>query len=267
MSTKSRAGATAGILSTLLVLAALVTIGHSFSTERATKQAIEKWIKNYPVDVMVIEKHPNTYDRFFQHFRPYYAQMGEAGLAQGQMELQQIFNVNYLTDYIWTVKDAEIKEYVRTQLALVDQLLKAQGTQNGLCEQYFGNSALFSKVNEAAGGSYFAAYMQASEKLMLSARDGVEFRITPKAANYFMAVNAADAAFWQEFGTQHPELTQEGLQRAASLFDPLRSCAGFAQYLRALYNMPSGFMSLYWRNAMEKQRPQFEAIRRLHGSE
>jgi len=31
--------------------------------------------------------------------------------------------------------------------------------------------------------------------------------------------------------------------------------------------MDTGFQSLYWRSAMEKNRPRFEAMRRARGSE
>lgn len=254
----------------IATLAALCVIGfmlYAFKKQEDRQAAITKWVDTYPVNAMVIAKHPNTRGLFNAHFMPYYDKAGQDGIERGQMELQQIFNVNYLTDYIWTVKEGAIKDYVDTQLALIDRLVKLQGNGPGLCEEYFANSALFEKVDATAGGRYFIEYMLASERLMLSAEDGVTYKITPQHHNYIPARNAASSAFWREFRALHPTLSQTQLQQAADLFDPLRSCAGYAEYLRALSKMDIGFQSLYWRSAMEKDRPRFEAMRRARGSE
>lgn len=255
------------IIPTLIAAVAAGAIFFVTWQQGQRQRAIDDWVHEYTVNAMVLQNHPDTLQRFRDHFVPYYDQLGEKGLAEGQLELQQILNVNYLTDYIWTVKDPELQRYLQTEMAFIDGLVKAQNGKPGLCEQYFGNSAYYAQAQQVTGGRLFLDFMLASEKLFLSAQDGVEYKITPQHGNYLMAREAANSAFWSSFQYQHPNLNHEQLLRARDLFNPLVSCAGYAEHLRALLAMPSGFMSLNWRAAMEQDRPQFEAMRRLRGSE
>lgn len=252
----------------VLVLVAMISLtGYNFWHQHQSQKDIEEWVKNYPVNAMVLAKHPGTYPRFLAHFQNYYDRLGKDGLEVGQLEMQQIINVNYLSDYIWAVKDPEVMKYLRAQLELVEALVNKQNDGPGLCEQYFGNSALFDQVNQTAGGNYFAKYMLASERLVLSAQDGQEYKITPNSPKYYPAKNMANAEFWRSYKSLYPDLSYTELQRAAELFDPLKSCAGYATNLRALLQMQPSLASLTWRSSLEGSKALSEAMRRLRGSD
>lgn len=252
-----------------LLLIAGLALGIAYFYQQSYRlKAVDEWVRTYSVNAMVLKKHPGTYTRFIQHFTPYYEKDQQEGLAEGQLEMQQIINVNYLTDYVWTVKDEALTRFLQAQLALLDALVRADGGRPGLCEQYYGNSALYAQVQQKAGGRLFLDFMLASEKLILSAEDDVPYKITPDHANYYTARTAANNAFWASFRRLHPELrTRDQLEKAHDLFNPIISCAGYAERIRALLAMDPGFMSFDWRAGMEGDRPAAEVQRRLRGSE
>jgi hypothetical protein len=251
----------------LLGLLALAGIGFmAYSTNQGV-QAVEEWVQTYPTNAMVLQKHPNTLPRFIQHFQSYYDRSGKDGLLEGQLEMQQIMNVNYLTDYIWEVKDPQLRQFLTAAYNMIQALVNKGNGQPGLCEKYFGNSAHYAEVNQTLGGDLFPDYMKASEKLLLSAKAQEQYPIHPKSMGYFRFVEAVNARFWKSYRGVYPGLTYDEMQARAQSFDPLRSCVGYASYLRVLLTLDDTSMSLLWRSAMETDRPRWEAMRQQRGSE
>lgn len=256
------------IILILLIVAGVIGFAlYSFNEQNKRQAALDNWVTTQPVNAMILARHPNSRHVLMAHFTPWYNNGGQAGLERGQQEMQQIINTSYMTDFIWTVKENAIQDYIKAQLALLDRLVKLQAGKPGLCEDFFANSALFEQVDTKAGGRIFADYIAASGRLVLSAKDGVTYKMTPQHPNYAAALNAADGAFWRIFPSMHPALSHQQLEQAAKLFDPLRSCGGYAEYLRALLKMETGFQSLHWRASIEKERARYEALRRQRGSD
>lgn len=250
-----------------VIFLGLVGAGAYKWKQHADQQAIEDWIHLTPVNAMVLEKHPSpvVVDRFRAHFTKYFQTEGGAvGLAKGQLEMQQIININYLTDYIWTVKDEAIREYLKRQYFLITALSK-QGA--GLCEKYHADSSLYKDVDAAVGANLFPDFMTASEKLILSAADNQPYKMRPGGMDFIAARQRANDAFWNKFRENHPGLTTPQLQRVAQGFSPLTNCAGYAEYLRTLLLLDNDNMSIQWRAGLESDRPAAEARRRASGSE
>jgi len=257
-----------------IVCALLVALGGGMVflkwKQYSDRAAIESWIRDTPVNAMVLARHPSPQvaDRFRAHFNNYYFNSGgQAGLALGQLEMQQIINVNYLSDFIWTVKDENIREYLKQLYFLTASLVKVDGGRPGLCEKYFADSSKFSEVDKAVGGNIFADYMAASADLVLSARDNKPYAIQPGTMDYMSAKQRANAAFWTKFRENHPSYSNAQLVRVAQGFNPLVSCAGYAEYLRSMLQLENEHLSIQWRSGMEADRPALEARRKASGSE
>lgn len=248
----------------LCLLGGIILYFYSYANRQ---KAIAAWVNGYPANALVLKAHPDTRTLFEKHFGFYYDRSGQDGLARGQLEMQQIINMNYLIDYIWSVKDDDIRRFVTAQLALLERLAKLQQNKPGLCERYYADSVLFEEVEQAAGGRLFLDFMLASEKLLLSAEDGQDYKMTPKHPNYRAAVTEARRSFWETFTAANPGLSTEQLQQAVHLFNPTVSCAGYASYLRTLLNMNQSFMPLYWRDGQEQGRAAAEAARKARGAE
>ena len=235
--------------------------GYGHWTVNREQQVVEDWIRNNPVDAMILKRHPNTWPLFVQHFTPYYARQGRLGLEEGQLEMLQIAHVNYITDYIWQIGDRELDQFLKAQYVLTSSLIRDKDGQR-LCQDYYANSALFNQVRDTVGDRVFVDYMKAIERLMLSAEVNPTSGITPASPQYATDSRSALQAVMTEYGRL---AALAGLRNLNT--GPTQNCPGFALYLHALLNVDPSTRSLAWRSAMEAFRPSGEAARRARGSE
>lgn len=265
MSTEPQPAFTYKQIGITLLLIALAVVGYRAKIFY-DQMAVESWVKETPVIQMVLSKHPRVYPRFIEHFTEPYKVSGEDGLREAQLEIQQIINVNYMTDYIWQIKDKQLKAYLKAQYGLIVTLLKnPDAVRARLCERYFADSSLFSEVDKAAGRDVFLAYMAASEDLFLSARDGVAWPITPKDPDYKVKVGYALLDLVEKYKKLYPKEAQAHFYKG---FDPTQSCGRFATYLYVLLLIQDEKkQSLLWRSAMEYSRPMMEGLRKQRGSD
>lgn len=246
----------------VLIVGVIAAFGYMQWKAYAQRTAIHDWITTNPVNAMILERHPATYPRFVQHFTPYYEKQGALGLEEGQIEMLQIAHVNYLTDYIWQIGDRELDDFLNAQFKLTAMLVR-NTKDNGLCEQYYGDSSLYNSVRAAVGDDIFVGYMKTIERLFLSAKVSRPREITPSSRNYAQMTRAAGLSILLEYTKLYPGATLQSIYG----FDPTKSCRAYASYLRTLLTSPQSNRSLVWRAAMEAERPKAEAARRARGSE
>jgi hypothetical protein len=230
--------------------------GYGRWTVNSDQHVVEDWIRNNPIDAMILKRHPDTWPRFVQHFTPYYQKQGRLGLEEGQLEMLQIAHVNYITDYIWQIGDRELDQFLKAQYVLTSSLIRDKDGQR-LCQAYYANSALFNQVRDTVGDRVFVDYMKAIERLMLSAEVNPTSGITPDSPHYITDSRSAMQAVMTEYGRL---ATLAGLRDRNT--GPTQNCPGFALYLHALLNVDPSTRSLAWRSAMESFRPSGEAARR-----
>lgn len=266
MSTEPQPAFTYKQVGVTLLLIALAVVGYRAKTYY-DQMAVESWVKETPVIQMVLSKHPRFYPFAIEHFTEPYKLSGDEGLRDAQMEMQQILNLHYLTDYVWQVKDKPLKAYLRAQYALVVALLKRpEALKSRVCERFFTDGSVYADVDHLVGRDVLLAYLTASENLFLSARDRVlGSSITPKDANYKLNVGYALLDVTEKYKTLYPK------EKAISFykgFDPEQSCGRFATYLYALLLLPDEKkQALLWRSAEEYGRAKAEGYRLQHGLE
>lgn len=206
---------------------------------------VDQWIRNHPVNAMILKDHPETYPLFVGLFLPAQRENGEQGMKHAQIEMQIIANVNYIADHVWDYDHAAVRRYVQAEFRLYDDLID-KTRNNGLCEKYHLNSAYFNEVRAAVGEETFLEYIDASEALFLSAWGDRPFSMRPGMANYKDFLEKAVAEFnrraqigWEFSGIKSFQYMAHDRDRA---------CKEVVIANYSMLHMNYFFMSLLWRD-------------------
>jgi hypothetical protein len=212
---------------------------------------VDQWIRNHPVNAMILKDHPETYDLFVGLFLPAQRRDGEAGLRNAQIEMQIIANVNYIADHVWDYDHVAVRRYVQAEFRLYDDLIDKTG-DNGLCEKYRVTSAYFNEVRAAVGDETFLKYIKASEALFLSARDNRPFLIRPGMTNYKDFLDKAVSEYHRRTQIDWELSGLKSLQYMVHDRNSVCKQVIIANY--SMLRMGSFSMSLLWRDNLEKWR-------------
>lgn len=276
-------GGKAGIW--LAGVAGLVVIGvylyfQNQAEQERMREAIQAQLA-HPVNEMILKDHPKSRKRIEAHFTRAYETGGPKSFPDAQLELQQIFNVNFLVDRAWYVDDAVLRDNLMREYAFLRALhdktrpqaketggkktqAPARKGKPGLCEKYLQNSANFAAAKQAAGKDLFNGYMKSSEKLFLSAKNKGLYPMWPGAEGYTEALRLAQMDFLRVLIALNPDLAD--LKDAVANKNAL-PCETVLLLEYALLQINPAYMSLLWRAGMEADRARVIALRKKNGLE